>query len=119
MSFSIFSNILPSRHLFSILFHTHTVDAILCFLSIYTLKVTRFKVPPEMLTTQPGQLICEFEISRGERLYSLRWYLNETEFFRFEPRADQRVQLFPLPQLKIDVRLAIKLPFLKEDFDNI
>lgn len=85
-----------------------TVDALPCFLSAYALKVTRFNVPSEMLTTHPGQLICEFEISRGERLYSLRWYLNDIEFFRFEPRADQRVQLFPLPQLRLDVSESIK-----------
>lgn len=70
---------------------------------VETLRVTRFKVPDPLAVGQGGQLICEFEINRGERLYSLRWYLNDIEFFRFEPRAEQRVQLFPLPQLRLDV----------------
>lgn len=90
-----------------ILINLINVVLILCFLALHTLddalRVTRFKVPDQLQVGQSTQLVCEFEINRGERLYSLRWYLNDIEFFRFEPRAEQRVQLFPLPQLRLDV----------------
>lgn len=47
-------------------------------------------------------LECLFDL-QGERLYSVKWYKDGEEFFRYLPRDRQRVQGFPIYGVSVDV----------------
>ena len=48
-------------------------------------------------------LLCLFETGKGEQLYSLKWYRDESEFFRYTPTETDKIQVFEIPGIKIDV----------------
>jgi len=46
--------------------------------------VERVVVPTEVVVGSDATLQCDYQLDE-DRLYSLKWYHNETEFFRFTP----------------------------------
>ncbi|RWS26268.1 uncharacterized protein B4U80_02341 [Leptotrombidium deliense] len=68
-----------------------------------TLRITRFEVPATAITGQSIQFMCLYELGE-DNLYSLKWYKNETEFFRFEPNGEKLVQVFPIPEITLDLK---------------
>jgi len=51
---------------------------------------------------QNARLECHFDLE-GEALYSVKWYKDGNEFFRYVPRDQPPAQLFPLPGVTVDV----------------
>ncbi|KAG8252760.1 hypothetical protein J6590_049307 [Homalodisca vitripennis] len=49
-----------------------------------------------------SQLLCQFDL-QGETLYSVKWYKDGNEFFRFLPRDSPPAQIFPLPGVAVDI----------------
>lgn len=47
-------------------------------------------------------LHCVFEL-HNERIYSLKWYKEEVEFFRLEPRSNRSISVFPVKGIHLDV----------------
>lgn len=58
-------------------------------------------------------LSCEFELG-DNKLYSVKWYKDEFEFFRFMPDNSPPIQMFPLNGVNLDVSLfTYSFSFLK------
>lgn len=48
------------------------------------LRIKRLSVPESVANGSSVQLTCDFDL-QGETLYSVRWYKNYVEFYRFLP----------------------------------
>lgn len=63
-----------------------------------------FKMPKEAVVGSTIDLRCEWRILGGSGLYSVKWYKDDHEFFRFLPDSSQRTQIFPRPGVKVETR---------------
>lgn len=68
-----------------------------------------FKMPKEAEVGDSIDLKCDWRILGGSNLYSVKWYKDDHEFFRYLPDINQRIrtQIFPRPGVKVEVRLLI------------
>ncbi|XP_029666803.1 uncharacterized protein LOC115237713 isoform X2 [Formica exsecta] len=62
-----------------------------------------FKMPEEAVKGSSIDLKCEWRILSGSYLYSVKWYKDDHEFFRFLPESSQ-TQIFPRPGVKVEPR---------------
>ena len=60
------------------------------------------KVPAATDIFRPVTLTCEYDL-QGGNLYSVKWYKDESEFFRYMPDYAPRSQAFPTPDISLDV----------------
>jgi hypothetical protein len=47
-------------------------------------------------------LQCQYELE-NDRLYSVTWYKDDEEFYRYVPRANPMQHSYPLEGIKVDV----------------
>lgn len=73
-------------------------------------------VPEHVVRGQNIRLECNFNLD-GETLYSVKWYKDGNEFYRYVPQDQPPVLVFPLPGVTANVRtifisLSLSLYFL-------
>ena len=64
--------------------------------------------------TVPGQLIlgsgaslgCDYNLE-GSKLYSVKWYKDGQEFFRFMPSMDNKIEVFSVRGVNVEVSEGI------------
>lgn len=61
-------------------------------------------MPKEAVVGSSIDLRCEWRILGGSGLYSVKWYKDDHEFFRFLPDSSQRTQIFSRPGVKVETR---------------
>lgn len=75
---------------------------------ISCLLIKKFEVPKVLSAGESGKFICDYELGPDDdRLYSLKWYKNETEFYRYIPHSFHKIQLFPIPEITLEVSIII------------
>lgn len=72
-----------------------------------------FKMPKEAVVGSTIDLRCEWRILGGSGLYSVKWYKDDHEFFRFLPDSSQRTQIFPRPGVKVEVCFLIYVCYVE------
>lgn len=81
-------------------------NTFLLFLSlldfVLTLKDVQVLVPAAVKRGENVNLICQYDLE-GDTLYSMKWYKGKREFFRFTPKENPSLQLFPLPGIYVEV----------------
>ena len=87
------------------------INAILTFiLGLNGVRLIRVNVPSYRFRGEDAKLTCLYDLE-GEQLYSVKWYKDGDEFFRFIPGdPDKKVTIFKLPGISVDVCL---LPLYK------
>lgn len=65
-------------------------------------KITEVSIPKYTDLRRTVQMSCKFDITRG-KLYSVKWYKDEFEFFRYMPDNKNHIQTFPVPGVYLDV----------------
>ncbi|XP_063235945.1 uncharacterized protein LOC134538500 [Bacillus rossius redtenbacheri] len=60
------------------------------------------RIPMHAVRDQDARLECHFNLE-GEALYSVKWYKDGNEFYRFVPQDMPPAQLFPLPGVTVDI----------------
>ncbi|XP_063992475.1 uncharacterized protein LOC135170507 isoform X2 [Diachasmimorpha longicaudata] len=65
------------------------------------IKVTA-QIPKEAEVSHGVEMSCQWEIREGKSLYSVKWYKDGHEFFRYKPINHPRIQTFPQPGVKLD-----------------
>ncbi|CAG0891697.1 unnamed protein product [Darwinula stevensoni] len=60
-------------------------------------------VPTHLIKGENAELICDYILERGVDLYSVKWYKDEEEFFRYEPWANPSTKNFPREGVKVDL----------------
>jgi hypothetical protein len=64
------------------------------------------KVPSTADIFEPVTLICEYDLE-SRNLYSVKWYKDECEFFRYMPDYEPHSQAFPTPGITLDVSTPV------------
>jgi hypothetical protein len=70
------------------------------------LRLISLRVPPAADIFQPLTLICDYDLE-SRNLYSVKWYKDECEFFRYMPDYDLQSQAFPTPGITLDVSRGV------------
>jgi len=65
------------------------------------LKLLELDVPTHKLVGEGVKLVCRFDME-GDTLYSVKWYRNEQEFYRFVPNDRPKLQIFPQHGIRVE-----------------
>lgn len=68
--------------------------------------MTEVKIPNHIMRFKTAVLGCRYSLD-GESLYSVKWYKDGHEFYRYVPRDSPPAQAFPLPGVNIDVSCGL------------
>ncbi|GFY79591.1 uncharacterized protein TNIN_153381 [Trichonephila inaurata madagascariensis] len=79
------------------------------------LKITRFEVPSLVVPGDSAILTCFYDLGK-EKLYSVKWYKDQVEFFRFFPSLSPQYMAFPAPGLNIDIHGSFTLTVTSENY---
>ena len=75
------------------------------FAGVECVRLTKLIVPSYKYVEDKAVLSCNYDLE-GEELYSVKWYKDGNEFYRFIPgERDQKVTVFSLPGVKVDVSI--------------
>ncbi|EDX05299.1 GD21879 [Drosophila simulans] len=66
------------------------------------LRLTEVRIPMYVIKGTAAQLECLYDLD-GEALYSVKWYKDGNEFYRYVPRDMPPAQTFLLPGVNVDV----------------
>lgn len=72
---------------------------------VMSLRVTRLEVPRHTDAHRTATLVCEFNLGGG-KLYSLKWYKDENEFYRYTPNEEPQKQFFPQDGLILNLNAS-------------
>uniref|UniRef100_A0A182YGT9 Ig-like domain-containing protein n=1 Tax=Anopheles stephensi TaxID=30069 RepID=A0A182YGT9_ANOST len=67
------------------------------------IKLIEIRVPKHAAQGHSVLLECLYDME-GEALYSVKWYKDGSEFYRYLPRDDPPEQTFPIEGITVDVR---------------
>ncbi|XP_023951944.1 uncharacterized protein LOC112055885 [Bicyclus anynana] len=71
------------------------------------LRIVHVTVPSYRIRGQPAQLECEFELG-GDTLYSVKWYRDNEEFYRYMPKYDPPKHAYKLDGVKVELSKSDK-----------
>ncbi|RWS30230.1 hypothetical protein B4U80_10829, partial [Leptotrombidium deliense] len=66
------------------------------------LKIVKLEVPANVTEGSDVDLICKYDL-QGDQLYSVKWYFNLKEFYRYYPRDSPSQQVFTIPGIVVDL----------------
>ncbi|GIY47435.1 hypothetical protein CDAR_260241 [Caerostris darwini] len=66
-----------------------------------SVRVTELKVPSTAIFGESVTLICSYDLG-SEELYVVKWYKDDLEFYRYEPKDDNQSVYFPQPGIDMD-----------------
>lgn len=69
------------------------------------LRMLELVVPQHVVRGQNIRLECNFDLD-GETLYSVKWYKDGNEFYRYVPQDKPPVLVFQLPGVTANVRIT-------------
>ncbi|XP_015916785.1 cell adhesion molecule 3 [Parasteatoda tepidariorum] len=70
--------------------------------SVLCLKISSFEVPDLLVPGDSAYLTCLYDLG-GEKLYSVKWYKNDQEFYRFFPSLNPQYMAFEAPGIYVDL----------------
>lgn len=81
--------------------------AVLCIFNVLlqggmSLRLKELRIPTHAVRNQSVKLECDFDLD-GETLYSIKWYKDGKEFYRYVPRDAPPVQVFRQNGITVDV----------------
>ncbi|XP_049764328.1 uncharacterized protein LOC126092649 [Schistocerca cancellata] len=68
----------------------------------WSLRLVEVRIPMHTVLHQNARLECHYDLE-GESLYSVKWYKDGREFYRFVPRDTPPAQIFQLPGVVVDM----------------
>ncbi|XP_061397895.1 uncharacterized protein LOC133333601, partial [Musca vetustissima] len=68
-----------------------------------SLSMTEVRIPKHIMRYEDAALGCKYDLD-GESLYSVKWYKDGFEFYRYVPRDMPPGQVFPLPGVDVDLQ---------------
>ncbi|XP_062130107.1 uncharacterized protein LOC133841542 isoform X2 [Drosophila sulfurigaster albostrigata] len=85
-------------------FHFVVVLLIVGTLKDFTtgLRLVEVRIPNYVIKGASAQLECLYDLD-GEALYSVKWYKDGNEFYRYVPRDNPPAQTFRLPGVAVDL----------------
>ncbi|CAD7078806.1 unnamed protein product [Hermetia illucens] len=68
----------------------------------YSLRLIEVRIPKHIVKGSTATLECYYNLD-GEALYSVKWYKDGNEFYRYVPRDMPPAQIFLLPGVSVDL----------------
>ncbi|XP_050309683.1 uncharacterized protein LOC126745744 [Anthonomus grandis grandis] len=78
-----------------------------CFEDTLSLRDVRLRVPRAVIKGKDAELLCDFDLE-GEKLYSVKWYRETYEFFRYTPDDHDPIKTFPLKDINVRLHESSK-----------
>ncbi|XP_076305186.1 uncharacterized protein LOC143222476 [Tachypleus tridentatus] len=78
-----------------------TLGILLLIKATEGLRILSLDVPRSARFGEKARLTCNYDLER-DNLYSVKWYKDDLEFFRYVPKDTPQRQFFPLDGVKID-----------------
>ena len=75
---------------------------VLIFSGAGSLRMLGLSVPPQLIRGQSASVECNYDLD-GSKLYSVKWYKNGEEFYRFMPAMERQYEVFDVNGVNIDV----------------
>jgi hypothetical protein len=74
-------------------------------------SVTLFKVevPDFKRVGEMAALLCNYSLGERDRLYSVKWYKDDEEFYRYVPKSHPVSQSYKVDGVKVEVGLFFLL----------
>ncbi|KAF0765087.1 Uncharacterized protein FWK35_00020284 [Aphis craccivora] len=69
----------------------------------FCLRLTELKIEKHTLVGNSTRLECKYDL-QGEKLYTVKWYKDGNEFYRFLPGESPEIQVFDVTGVHVDVR---------------
>lgn len=70
----------------------------------FALRLVEVRIPNYVVKGSTAQLECLYDLD-GETLYSVKWYKDGNEFYRYVPRDLPPAQTFVLPGVSVNVSI--------------
>lgn len=64
------------------------------------------RIPSVVKTGETVTLTCDYDLEQAA-LYTIKWYRNEIEFYRYVPKESPPSKAFTMPYFNVDVSLFI------------
>lgn len=77
----------------------------------FALRLVEVRIPNYVVKGSTAQLECLYDLD-GETLYSVKWYKDGNEFYRYVPRDLPPAQTFVLPGVSVNVSILAFVIFL-------
>lgn len=100
---------------FGIYFNNDLKNTISLFFSAFCLRLTELKIEEHTLVGNSTRLECKYDL-QGEKLYTVKWYKDGNEFYRFLPGESPEVQLFEVTGVHVDVSLFLLFFFYQPKY---
>lgn len=72
------------------------------------LRMIQVKVPPYKLKGETAVLECLYELEGFEKLYTVKWYRENEEFYRYVPKYDPPQISYRVEGIRVDVSVFTK-----------
>ncbi|KAK3917241.1 Cell adhesion molecule 2 [Frankliniella fusca] len=69
--------------------------------AVAPLKDARLHIPKAVKRHEDAVLRCEYDME-GDRLYQIKWYKSQHEFFRFTPGEESPIKVFAVKGITVD-----------------
>lgn len=83
---------------------------VFCFIAVEfteSLRLTEVRIPKHVIRNNSKTVLeCHYDMN-GEALYSVKWYKDGYEFYRYVPRDMPPAQVFDQPGINVDVSLKL------------
>jgi hypothetical protein len=73
---------------------------------VLSLKLLRVSVPQYKVRGDTALLECQYELG-GDKLYSVKWYKDNEEFYRYMPRSDTIQLSYKVEGVRVEVSCII------------
>ncbi|CAG0880330.1 unnamed protein product [Darwinula stevensoni] len=64
------------------------------------------RIPTHTAAGDPATLHCDYKPRKEARIYSVKWYKDEGEFYRYQPWSNPPSQVFYQPGIKVDLQAS-------------
>lgn len=77
------------------------------FSGTVSLRMLQVSVPQYPEVGQSVELLCQFEL-QGEKLYTVSWYKDFNELYRFVPRGSPKQHVYWIDGIKVNVSIGVQ-----------
>ncbi|XP_076317512.1 uncharacterized protein LOC143229275 [Tachypleus tridentatus] len=85
----------------------YTTLGFMLIFAVSAIHIVSLHFPDKVNSGQELQLRCDYNLD-GENLYSVKWYRDDMEFFRYVPMDNPVKQIFSLDGIEVDIERSNK-----------
>ena len=75
------------------------------------IRILGLRIPQHATKGENVKMECMYDLE-SDKLYSIKWYRNGNEFYRYIPSDKPRTTIFNRPGINVDVSVTIRMTSL-------